>query len=151
MMNIEYFINKKLPVKLKGSLKETIENAYENAINEIGPEEIRYIHEKVARKFETTISSRTSWVAEMTKCYKAIYDLLGYYKNNSNDILSNTIKSIGAALFYYINPYDVIPDFTPGTGYMDDFYVMVLCLKKIKSNNDDVEILNRFLKKYKLS
>jgi uncharacterized membrane protein YkvA (DUF1232 family) len=38
-------------------------------------------------------------------------------------------SSILAALFYLCNPYDVIPDFTPGTGFVDDAFVINLALK----------------------
>lgn len=37
--------------------------------------------------------------------------------------------SILAALFYLCNPYDVIPDFIPGTGFVDDAYVLNISIK----------------------
>ena len=44
---------------------------------------------------------------------------------------SEVRRSVLAALFYLCNPYDVIPDFTPGSGFADDAHVMNLCFKVV--------------------
>ena len=36
---------------------------------------------------------------------------------------------IGAALFYFANPFDIISDHTLATGYLDDAHVINLCIK----------------------
>jgi len=43
----------------------------------------------------------------------------------------STYNLLGAAIFYFINPFDIIPDFTPGIGYVDDLFVLTTCLKTI--------------------
>ena len=40
--------------------------------------------------------------------------------------------AILAALFYICNPYDVIPDHTPGKGYIDDAFVINMCFDIIQ-------------------
>ena len=46
---------------------------------------------------------------------------------------------IAAALFYFINPFDIIPDYTPGIGYIDDLIVLKTCLQSI--NKKDLSIV----------
>ncbi|MBA3987174.1 MAG: DUF1232 domain-containing protein [Flavobacteriales bacterium] len=41
------------------------------------------------------------------------------------------ISAIGAALLYVISPIDLIPDFIPFVGYLDDATVLALCLNLV--------------------
>jgi len=36
-----------------------------------------------------------------------------------------------ASIIYFVNPFDVIPDFLPGIGYLDDAGVIAWTLKSI--------------------
>jgi uncharacterized membrane protein YkvA (DUF1232 family) len=45
-----------------------------------------------------------------------------------------TVASIGVALLYVLNPVDVIPDFIPGFGYIDDAAVIAVCLKMVEKD-----------------
>lgn len=50
------------------------------------------------------------------------------------------LRSIGAAAFtllYFVNPFDVVPDLVPLVGYIDDAFVMSLCLKFLRADLDD--------------
>jgi uncharacterized membrane protein YkvA (DUF1232 family) len=46
----------------------------------------------------------------------------------------HSIAAIVAALLYVLNPFDLIPDFIPGIGYIDDAAVVAVCLKMIESD-----------------
>ncbi len=41
------------------------------------------------------------------------------------------ISSIGAALLYVISPLDLLPDFIPIIGYIDDATVLAICLNLV--------------------
>lgn len=43
-----------------------------------------------------------------------------------------------AGLFYLCNPFDIIPDFTPGTGFMDDAYVINYCIGFLEKKCPDL-------------
>ncbi len=45
-----------------------------------------------------------------------------------------SIAAIVAALLYVLNPMDLIPDFIPGVGYLDDAAVVALCLKMVEQD-----------------
>ncbi|GGZ62707.1 MULTISPECIES: YkvA family protein [Mesonia] len=64
-------------------------------------------------------------MVNMLKDYK-----LGVYR----DIPWFTIASIVFALLYVLNPLDIIPDFIPGFGYVDDASVLALALRFIESD-----------------
>ena len=45
-----------------------------------------------------------------------------------------TIATIAFALLYILNPLDIIPDFIPGLGYIDDLAVLTFGLRFIESD-----------------
>lgn len=59
-----------------------------------------------------------------------------YVKGEYKDVPYKTIAGAAFAVLYILNPIDLIPDFIPGVGYLDDAGVFALVLKFIK---DDLE------------
>ncbi|MBT7075316.1 MAG: DUF1232 domain-containing protein [Anaerolineae bacterium] len=70
-----------------------------------------------------------------------ISTLKDYRNGDYNEMPWSTIASITAALLYVINPVDVIPDFIPVVGLVDDVFVITICLKMIAT---DIEKYKRF-------
>ncbi|MTI38022.1 YkvA family protein [Fulvivirga lutimaris] len=64
----------------------------------------------------------------MVKAYKR-----GEYRN----IKLQNILLIVAALVYFVTPLDLIPDFIPITGLVDDFTVIIWVYNKIQQEIDD--------------
>ena len=64
-------------------------------------------------------------MVNMLKDYK-----VGIYK----DVPWFTFASVVFALLYVLNPLDIIPDFIPGFGYVDDASVLALALRFIESD-----------------
>ena len=57
----------------------------------------------------------------------------------SGDYKDISIKAIGiliAAILYFLNPFDAVPDAIPGVGYIDDVAVVAWVLKTLK---DEIE------------
>lgn len=59
-----------------------------------------------------------------------------YIKKEYTDIPIGTIISIISTLIYIISPIDLIPDYIPVVGYIDDIAILSWVLKSI---NSDVE------------
>jgi len=57
----------------------------------------------------------------------------GEYKGVS----MKTLGVIVAAVLYFISPLDLIPDFMPGVGYLDDAAVITWVLKSIAEDIDE--------------
>ncbi|GHA28195.1 hypothetical protein GCM10007103_07200 [Salinimicrobium marinum] len=68
---------------------------------------------------------------------KTMFSLVKDYRNGSyRQIPWKSIAAITGALLYVLNPFDLIPDFIPVIGMLDDASVLALCLKMV---NDDLE------------
>ena len=57
-----------------------------------------------------------------------------YVDGNYKEVPWNVIASIVGAVVYFVSPIDVIPDFIPLVGYLDDALVIKLALDFAKSD-----------------
>ena len=60
-----------------------------------------------------------------------------YVKKEYREIPFGTIVAIVAALIYFLAPIDVIPDFIPGFGFVDDASVIAFCFLSCKHDLDN--------------
>jgi uncharacterized membrane protein YkvA (DUF1232 family) len=60
-----------------------------------------------------------------------------YIKKEYTDIPIGTIISIVSTLIYIVSPIDLIPDFIPGVGYIDDIILFGWVLKSIHSDVEE--------------
>lgn len=58
--------------------------------------------------------------------------LADYTRGRYKKVPLRTIAAIVGALAYVLCPIDLIPDFLPGIGYVDDAGVMAICLKLVQ-------------------
>lgn len=57
-----------------------------------------------------------------------------YYQGNYRNIPYKTISAAVVGLLYVLNPIDIIPDFIPFIGQIDDALVLKFCLKLIEKD-----------------
>ena len=76
---------------------------------------------------------------KMLKKYYKLTDVMmmmikDYRKGVYKSVPWFTIAAIGGALLYVISPFDLIPDFIPGLGYLDDVTVLTIVVGWIDSD-----------------
>lgn len=76
---------------------------------------------------------------------KLMYSLLkDYWDGTYREVPWGTIAAIIATLIYILSPIDLIPDFMPVIGLVDDAFMVGICLKMISS---DLEKYKEFKRK----
>lgn len=60
-----------------------------------------------------------------------------YFKKEYTKIPTGSIIFIISALGYFISHFDIIPDWIPFVGYLDDFSVVAACVEYIKQDIDE--------------
>jgi uncharacterized membrane protein YkvA (DUF1232 family) len=111
---IRAFENAKRIFSNKKKVLETLDNAFKKSIdleNENG--EISSLTEKV-KLFILMIKS--------------------YVKGEYREIPFKSILLIFTGLIYFINPFDLIGDFIPGIGYIDDIGLILWILKSVEED-----------------
>lgn len=96
-----------------------------NLVSEVGRKMVDELQNKLGTE---KIREKLQVFVRMVKFY-----LKGEYKI----IPWKALISIIAALIYFITPFDLIPDFIPVTGLIDDFTVILWVFKSFESEIDD--------------
>lgn len=92
----------------------------------------------VAMGSEKAISDKIANSSTLKKYSELGKVMFGMIKDYRKGIYTNvpwyTIAAIAFAFLYVLNPFDMIPDFIPGLGYIDDFAVLTFGLRFIESD-----------------
>src|ERR1041385_9125855 len=59
-----------------------------------------------------------------------------YHRAEYRDISEANLLIIVAAILYFVSPFDVIPDWVPVLGHIDDAFVISLALKSVRTDLD---------------
>ena len=59
-----------------------------------------------------------------------------HQRNEYGDISRDKLLMVIAALIYFVSPFDVIPDWLPVLGHIDDAFVVTLALKSVRTELD---------------
>jgi uncharacterized membrane protein YkvA (DUF1232 family) len=59
-----------------------------------------------------------------------------YHQNEYRDVSSPKLLIVVAAIIYFVSPFDVIPDWIPVLGHIDDAFVVALALKSVRADLD---------------
>jgi len=62
--------------------------------------------------------------------------LRDYHRAEYRDISEQNLQIIVAAILYFVSPFDVIPDWVPVLGHIDDAFVITLALKSVRADLD---------------
>lgn len=66
---------------------------------------------------------------------KIMFGMLKDYKKGAfKEVPWFTIAAIAFGLLYVLNPMDIVPDFVPGLGYIDDFAIFTIVMRFIETD-----------------
>jgi uncharacterized membrane protein YkvA (DUF1232 family) len=120
----------------KGLTREevyAIENAYAESLDEVDREDANHVlaKEAKARKKVEPLLSEDRWV-HFGRQILLLYGMLKAWWRDEFALPWKSAAAITAALLYFLNPFDIVPDFIPVVGYLDDAVVVGACLKLIQ-------------------
>lgn len=113
----------KKPSKIAMMDDKINEEFVEEKVTKIKDEDIEIVmdnQEAISKKLSNASPLRK--YAELGKIMFAM--LKDVKKGNYPNVPWFTIATIAVALLYVLNPFDLIPDFIPGVGYIDDLAVL---------------------------
>ena len=118
---------------LEEAAHEILEHNYDEARKKLeDPDQVEKILQQVEKKLEK-IPTVGDWFADLPATISLIRS---YIRKEYSDVPIASIIAALAAALYVVSPVDLVPDFIPGVGMLDDAAVLVLCWKMI---HDDVD------------
>ncbi|MCC7439908.1 MAG: DUF1232 domain-containing protein [Armatimonadetes bacterium] len=75
----------------------------------------------------------SKWIGSMLERVGLLY---GMIRDHEFNISTKTKALVGAALLYFVLPTDIVPDFIPGIGYIDDALILTTLWNLIRSEID---------------
>ncbi len=109
------------------------ENYVKGKVTEINEEDVEIVTDN-----EVAINKKFSETNSLSKYKELGKVLIGMLKDVKNGVYHEvpwfTIATVVMALLYLLNPLDIIPDFIPGLGYIDDMAVLSIGMGWIQSD-----------------
>ena len=118
---------------MKEQEKERVNQACEHGSRDFSPKDL----EKVMADAQTA-EEKGGKLGDQIENFKLLWSLLkDYYNGTYRNVPWKFIAAIGFAVAYLISPIDVIPDFIPLVGYVDDAAVFGLAVKSFMSEIEE--------------
>jgi uncharacterized membrane protein YkvA (DUF1232 family) len=122
-------------IRIDPRLKDAVLSAVEHALTTISDEEFFYVGQRLDAKLEILGQSSTHWVQELCILARAFAILLRNHSDGTKPLDDSSVRIVGVALHYLVNPFDIIPDHVAGEGYADDALVLSHCAKLLKRHS----------------
>ncbi len=99
------------------------------------PDRLREMVER-AREKAKTADGASRPIAAVIEDLKTMFDMLREVARGSYRLRKETVILIAGAVLYFVIPVDVIPDFIPVAGFLDDAAVVAWVVKTCRTEID---------------
>ena len=105
-----------------------------DATARVGDDEVKKV---LRNKKKIEEKAKQGALAELFEDIRMMFSIVkDYFSGDYREIPFGTIAAVAGALLYVLSPIDLIPDFIPGVGLVDDAGVVVACLRLVKVDID---------------
>ena len=119
--------------KLNESDQERVNQSFQRGVESFTEEDL----EKVRADGETA-EKKAKFLGKQFENFQVMWSLLqDYWAGEYTSIPWKLIAAIGFAVAYLVSPIDVIPDFIPIIGFVDDAAVFALVISAFQSEIDE--------------
>jgi uncharacterized membrane protein YkvA (DUF1232 family) len=101
------------------------------------PERAMHLVTEAVRKAERNKGALRKVISDLATLVRLVR---AWFAKEYREVPWQTIAIAMGAIIYFVNPFDAIPDFIPGVGYLDDALVIGVTVKSIKTALDAFRI-----------
>jgi uncharacterized membrane protein YkvA (DUF1232 family) len=132
--------SKKSVTQADRSLKARLESEFSQAVKSArsylaNPERLRDLVAEAAKKAAVipreTLKGTSAYFQAMLRLIRA------YYRGEYREVAVSTLLVVIAAVIYVVNPLDLIPDWVPGLGLLDDAFIVAFAVRQTQQALDD--------------
>ncbi len=97
-------------------------------------EELKNTLDRAFKKV-TTIEDENSEIGQLVIKVKLFIRMVkAYVEGEYREIPWKTMLLVLGSLIYFLNPFDLVPDFLPGVGYLDDITIVLWVFKSVEDD-----------------
>ncbi|MGE4064936.1 MAG: YkvA family protein [Rhodospirillaceae bacterium] len=109
----------------------TLKRLYRTGIRSIRSHDIL----KVVRRSKSLRRLINGPLSEMGAEAGQLFDMVKDYASGTyRELPRSTVLASAFALLYVLNPFDLMPDFIPGIGYLDDMSMLALVIGSVRKD-----------------
>lgn len=121
--------------KLNESDQERVNQTFEVGVNNFTEKDLNKVKEDAK-----TAEDKSKNLGKQFESFRVTWSLLqDYWAGNYTAVPWKLIASIGFAVAYLVSPLDIIPDFIPLLGFVDDAAVFALVVSSFQSELDNYQ------------
>ena len=124
----------------EAKLEKEAEAHFERAVDEVDRDDVAYVLTKLDGKVEGVGSATMEHVQRLLRQVGVLGRLLKDWWQDEYQVPWRVIAAATASLLYFINPFDLMPDYLPFVGFLDDIVVVKACIGLIQADIKDYAI-----------
>ncbi len=137
------------PLDLGAATKRAVLDQFGGAVESVGRPEAIYVAERLPKVLER-MKKQAGWFGDMAQVAEFLMAYASCFGGSGDP--DRCFRIAVAALFYLCDPFDIVPDHTPGTGYIDDALVLNQALTEMRAESQRVAAeIRRALARHKYS
>lgn len=111
--------------------RETLERALREGLRKVKRSDLG----RIVRRSKTLKRLIRGPLADIASDVSVLFDMVRDYADGSyREVPKRTVFAAAVALLYVLNPFDLIPDFVPGVGYVDDSAILMLVVQSVRAD-----------------
>ena len=119
--------------KLNESDRERVDQAFEIGVSKFTEDDLNKVKDDAV-----IAESKSRYLGKQFESFRVMWALLqDYWSGDYTSVPWKFIASIGFAMAYLVSPIDIIPDFLPVLGFVDDAAVFALVVSAFQSELDE--------------
>ena len=112
--------------------KTRLERMFRTGLDSVNDEQVEQAATHAGRKIGRLEGAGIPDSLEgLWKDIKLLYSMISDVVRGRYKLPYRTIAAVAFTLMYFVNPFDLIPDIIPVVGYIDDAFIVSLCIKFI--------------------
>ena len=117
--------------------QKKLEEKFQGDLEKVSKSDVQQALEKVEPVLKKLGSSTVEKVRVMAKQATLVFEMLKSWWKGEIELPWKTVAAMTVSLLYLASPIDILPDFIPLAGYLDDIFIVAVALELVQDELKD--------------